>query len=162
MWRIPLQPHIINNNTDILLLNVPIGTESLNTTYTVTNSACILQHIKTCCDDCPDTYEAINNVYELPRTDPTIRYLHGAAGFPTKATWLKAIHKGNYQLWTLVNSKNFNKILLESEETQKGHMRDKSQGECSTKEKATTKEAAATQKPKNQINTGGVSEPDLI
>ena len=26
MWRIPLQPHISNNNTDTLLLNRPTGT----------------------------------------------------------------------------------------------------------------------------------------
>ena len=108
MWRIPLQPHIINNNTDTLLLNGPTVTESLNTTYTVPNSSHILQHIKTCCDYRPAPDEAINNVYELPSTYPTIRYLHGAAVFPTKATWLKAIRKGNYQSWPLVNSKNVN------------------------------------------------------
>ena len=42
MWSIPLQTHISNNNTDILLLNGPTVTESLNTTYTVINSAHIL------------------------------------------------------------------------------------------------------------------------
>ena len=103
MWRIPLQPHISNNNTDTLLLNGPTGTESLNATYTVPRSARILQHIKTNCDNRPDLDEAINNVYELPSTEPTIRYLHGAAGLPTKSTWLKAIHKGNYQSWPLMN-----------------------------------------------------------
>ena len=133
MWRIPLQPHISNNNTDTLLLNGPTGTESLNTTYTVPNSARILQHIKTNCDDGPAPEKAINNVYELPSTEPTIRYLHDASYLPTKATWLKAIRKGNYQSWPLVNSKNFNKIFLESEDTQKGHMRGKRQGERSTK-----------------------------
>ena len=39
MWRIPLQPHISNNNTETLLLNRPTGTESPNTTYTVLKSA---------------------------------------------------------------------------------------------------------------------------
>ena len=38
MWRIPLQPHISNNNTDTLLLNGPTGTEHLNITYTITKS----------------------------------------------------------------------------------------------------------------------------
>ena len=97
MWRVPLQPHVINNNTDTLLLNGPTGIESLNTTHTAPNIARILQHIKTCCDNHPDPDEAINTVYELPSNEPTIRYLHGAAGFPTKATWLKAIRKENYQ-----------------------------------------------------------------
>ena len=41
--------------------------------------------------------------------------------------------------------KNVNKNFLESEETQKGHMRGKCHGERSTKEKVTTQEAAETQ-----------------
>ena len=62
MWRIPLQPNIINKNTDTILLDGPKGTESLNRTYTVTNIARILQHIKTNCYDLPSPDEAINNV----------------------------------------------------------------------------------------------------
>ena len=53
MWCIPLQPHISNNNTDILLLNGPTVTEPLNTTYTVTKSARILQHMQMNYDDLP-------------------------------------------------------------------------------------------------------------
>ena len=84
--------------------------------------------MQTNCDNLPAPDEARNNVYELPSTEPTIRYLHGAAGFPTKATLLKAIRKVNYQSWPLVNSKNVNKFFPESQETQKGHMRGKRQG----------------------------------
>ena len=145
MWRVLLQPHVINNNTDTLLLNGPTGTESLNTTYTVLNSARILQHIKPCCENRPASDEAINNVYELPSTDPTIRYLHGTTGFPTKVTWIKAIHKGNYQIMAPREFKNVNNFFLESEETQKGHMPGKRQGERSTKEKETTQKAEETQ-----------------
>ena len=116
--------------------------------------------MKTNCDDRPAPDEAINNVYELPSTEPTIRYLHGAAGFPTKATWLKAIHKVNYQSWPLVNSKNVNIFSPESEETQKGHMHGKRQGERSTKEKATIPEAVATQQSTKQTNSGGSSQQD--
>ncbi|KAL7488980.1 hypothetical protein ACHAW6_014747 [Cyclotella cf. meneghiniana] len=39
----------------------------------------------------PMTTEAVNNVYELPSTEKAIQYLHAAAGFQMKATWLKAI-----------------------------------------------------------------------
>ena len=39
--------------------------------------------------------EYLHNVYELPSVEPTIWYLHGTAGFPTKTSWLKAIHKGS-------------------------------------------------------------------
>ncbi len=46
-------------------------------------------------------------------------YLHGAAGFPTKTSWLKAFCKGNYLSWPLINVKNIAKYFPESEETQK-------------------------------------------
>ena len=51
-------------------------------------------------------------------------------------------------------------IFPESEETQKGHMRGKRQGERSTKEKVTTPEAAATQQSTHQTNSGGSSQQD--
>ena len=54
----------------------------------------------------PNSTEAINNVYELPSIERAVRYLHGAAGFPTKATWLSAIRKGNYLTWPLINVTN--------------------------------------------------------
>ena len=81
-------------------------------------------------------------MYELPSIEPAIRYLHGAAGFPTKATCLKAIRKGSYLSWPLVNVNNVSKYLPEYEETQKGHMRSQRQGVRSTKTKAPTREAA--------------------
>ena len=60
-------------------------------------------------------------------------YLHAAAGFPTKETCIKAIHNGNYLWWSLINVKNVNKHLPESEEIQKGHMLNQRQGVRSTK-----------------------------
>jgi hypothetical protein len=77
--------------------------------------------------------EYLHNVYELPSIEPTIRYLHGVAGFPTKTSWLKAIRKGNHLSWPLINVKNVAKYFPESEETQKGHMRGQRQGVCSTR-----------------------------
>ncbi len=35
--------------------------------------------------------EEANNVYDLPLTKETIRYLHASAGHPVKDTWTKAI-----------------------------------------------------------------------
>ena len=49
--------------------------------------------------DRPPPCEAINHTYELPSVEPAIRYLHAAAGFPTKATWLKAIRNGKFLSW---------------------------------------------------------------
>ena len=84
--------------------------------------------------------EYLHNVYELPSVEPTVRYLHGAAGFPTKASWLKAIRKGNYLSWPLINVKNVAKYFPESEETQKGHMRGQRQGVRSTRMTEPTKD----------------------
>ena len=65
----------------------------------------------------------INNVYELPSIEHAVRNLHGAAVFATKTTWLKAIRSGTFVSWPLINVKHVNKYFPESEETQKGHMR---------------------------------------
>ena len=50
--------------------------------------------------------------------------------------------------------KNVNISPPESEDTQKGHMRGKHKGKRSTKEKATTPEAAAAQQSTKQTNSG--------
>ena len=81
----------------------------------------------------PPQTDTINNVYELPSIGRALRYLHAATGFPTNATWIKAIRKGNYLSWPLINVQNVSKHFLESEETQKGHMRNQWQGVQSTK-----------------------------
>ena len=81
-----------------------------------------------------DTEEAISNIYELPSTKASIRYLHACAGFPTKATWLKAIRAGNYATWPNLTAKSVAKHFPESDETQQGHMRNIKQGLRSTKQ----------------------------
>ena len=70
--------------------------ESFNAMYALLSSKNMKSHIAACCNDRPAMAEAINKVYKLPSIELSIRYLHGAAGFPTKATWLKAIRKRNY------------------------------------------------------------------
>jgi hypothetical protein len=53
--------------------------------------------------------EYLHNVFKLPSVEQTILHLHGAAGFPTKASWFKAICKGNHLSWPLTNVKNLAK-----------------------------------------------------
>jgi hypothetical protein len=88
--------------------------EVANTTLTHqhTNAISLLAHHR----------EYIHNVYKLPSLDPTICYLHAAASFPPKSTWLKAIWQGNYSTWPLINVKIVAKYFPELEETQMGHM----------------------------------------
>ena len=79
--------------------------------------------------------ESLNNVFDLPSTEQTIKYLHACAGFPTKRTWIKAIKKGNFVGWPLLTVENVNRYFPESDETVKGHMNHQRQGVRSTKEK---------------------------
>ncbi len=43
--------------------------------------------------------EEANNVYSLPSIPQTITYLHAAAGFPVKETWMNTIKAGNVISW---------------------------------------------------------------
>ncbi len=63
------------------------------------------------------------NVYSLPSMPQTIRYLHAAAGFPPKDTWIKATKNGNYATWPGITNKAVNRHFPELVETQKGHMK---------------------------------------
>jgi hypothetical protein len=122
LWRGPLVPFIANLNMDTLILDHPSGQDSLNSMYTIKTNQLTREHkvLQMCKNHCQ---EYLHNVYKLPSNEPTIQYLHGVAGFPAKASWLKAIRKGKYLSWPLINVKNVAKYFLESEETQKGHIR---------------------------------------
>ena len=43
--------------------------------------------------DRPNPGEAILHIFELPSTENTIKYMHAAAGFPVKETWIRAVEK---------------------------------------------------------------------
>jgi hypothetical protein len=79
--------------------------------------------------------ESAASVYSLPSIRHTIRYLHAAAGFPTKDTWLKAIENGHYKTWPGLTVAAVKKHFPESVETQKGHMKKQRQNVRSTKQK---------------------------
>ena len=109
-----------------LLLNVNTGRESINSLYTVLTSALTIDHIEPFNTD-HASGETINNIYKLPSLARAVRYLHAAARFPTKAMWIKSIGYGNYLTCPLITVKNVNRHFPESEETQKGHMRNQRQ-----------------------------------
>jgi hypothetical protein len=77
--------------------------------------------------------EIAASVYSLPSIPQTIRYLHAAAGFPTKDSWIKAINNGNYATWPGITAEVVSKHFPESVETQKGHMKKQRQNVRSTK-----------------------------
>ena len=133
LWRVPLHPCVTNLNTHTLLLDGTTGTESLNSIYSVPLRTKMLSHPEVFNQIRPSAVKSINNVYEIPSIEPADEYLHGTAGFPTKATWIRSIQKGNYLTWTLINVKNVNKCFPESEETQIVHMQNQRQGVWYTK-----------------------------
>jgi hypothetical protein len=73
------------------------------------------------------------NIYKLPSTKEVVRFQHAALGFPTKAMLLTAIRHKNLVTFPGMTSKNINKFFPESDETQKGHMKQTKQGVRSTK-----------------------------
>ena len=79
--------------------------------------------------------EVAGSVYELPSTKAVIRYLHSSLGFPTKSTLLNAIKHGNLTSFPRLTTSAVAKYFPESDETQKGHMRQTRQGVRSMKEK---------------------------
>jgi hypothetical protein len=81
----------------------------------------------------PTNEDAAMSVYELPSTKEVVRFLHAALGFPTKATLLTAIRNGNLVTFPALNVSNVSKHFPESDETQKGHMKQSKQGVGSTK-----------------------------
>ena len=67
--------------------------------------------------------EVAGSVYDLPSTEAIIRYLHASLGFPTKNTLLRAIKHGSLSSFPGLTASAVTKYFPESDETQKGHMR---------------------------------------
>ncbi len=82
---------------------------------------------------CLDVAESAMSVYELPSTKEVVRFLHAALGHPTQATLLTAAQHGNLVTFPGLTPKNISRHFPESDETQKGHMKQTKQGVRSTK-----------------------------
>ncbi len=65
--------------------------------------------------------EWANNIYNLPLICQTVNYLHAAAGFPVKDTWIKAIKAGKFNTWPTITPSMVQQHFPESDKTQKGH-----------------------------------------
>jgi hypothetical protein len=71
----------------------------------------------------PLAEEKALNVYELPSTKEVIRFGHAALGFPMKPSLLDAICHKNLVTFPGMTVDNVNKFFPESDEMQKGHMK---------------------------------------
>jgi hypothetical protein len=74
--------------------------------------------------------EQANNAYDLLSISQTVKYHHAAAGFPVADTWINAIKAGNYNTWPTITPSTVQRHFPESDETQKGHVREYNQQGC--------------------------------
>jgi predicted aspartyl protease len=100
LWRIPLVPQWTNNNTETALLSQKA-------------TDIMVERRKEW------KFDLVNSVYELPNTEQVVAWYHAAAGYPTKATWLKAIEAGFYATWPMLTAKAVRKHFPEHDETHK-------------------------------------------
>jgi hypothetical protein len=80
-----------------------------------------------------DVAENAMGLYELPSTKEVVRFLHAALGNPTQATLLTAAQHGDLVEFPDLTPQNISRHFPESDETQKGHMKQAKQGVRSTK-----------------------------
>ncbi len=95
-----------------------------------------------------DKTEQANNVYSLSLTAQAIRYLHAAAGYPVKDTWIAAINMGNYVTLPGLIAKAIRCHFPESDETHKGHTKIQHQNVRSPKIKIETNTTSPLTKEK--------------
>ena len=81
--------------------------------------------------------------YDLSSVEALVRYLHVAAGFPFKSTWLAATKAGNFDIWPGLTYSNASKYYPESSETIKSHMVQTHKGSHSNKSKSSSPTAQA-------------------
>ncbi len=84
-------------------------------------------------DDTPispglDVAETAMSVYELPSTKEVVRFLHATLGHPVMATLLTVAQHGNLVTFPGMTPQNISRHFPESDETQKGHMKQTKQG----------------------------------
>ena len=60
--------------------------------------------------------------YDLPNTPALIAYLHAAAGYPVRSTWLNAIKRGHYRSWPGLTYTLASHYCPDADETHQGHM----------------------------------------
>ena len=63
--------------------------------------------------------------------------MYAASGFPVMSTWVRAIKRGNFEMWPGLTYSNASKYFALAFETAKVHMVQSSEGVQSTKKKTT-------------------------
>jgi hypothetical protein len=108
------------------------------------------------------TSQQLNNVYDLPSTETAIRFMHAAAGFPVKATWVAAIKNGQFATWPNLPAELAEKYFPESTATQKGHRKKQRQNVRSTKVKVQTSNPEQEQRNQKTVHIKIFNAHDTI
>ncbi len=105
--------------------NTGLWKMELNLNYEVLGMACPAQFIAGA--------DKANAIFDLPNNRQTLQYLHALAGFPVKETFLAVVWAGNYATWPGLMTTLIAKHFLDSDKTQKGHMKGQRKGVGLTK-----------------------------
>ena len=86
-------------------------------------------------DNCNNTGGAMpfpkfiaNNIYKCKNTTQLKELYHATLGYPSVSTCCKAIKTGYFQGWTGLTSNHVHQFIKVCNETEKGHMKQQSQG----------------------------------
>ena len=96
------------------------------------------------------------SAYDLPSVKALVLFFHASAGYPVKATWLKAIKTGFYRSWPGLTYSNASKYCPAAVPTTKGHMTQVRQGVRSTKQKTTVHK----KQEQEEMEPEGTEPPD--
>ncbi len=81
----------------------------------------------------PSSSLQATSAYDLPSVSSFVRLHHASAGNPVSSTWFSAIKAGNYKTFPGLTLCNAMKHCPSSDATIKGHLKQKCQGNLSTK-----------------------------
>ena len=85
--------------------------------------------------------------YTLRAIPDLVTYYHAAAGYPVKATWIRAIKRGHYIGWPGLTAERVLKHLRPKMETTMGHMHKVKQGVQTTQ----TRHQDTSEPPKQEV-----------
>ena len=103
-------------NEDDIIMTVPFDHNTLTWQINQAKTIPVPEHVA-------------NNVHRIRSKEVLVDFLHRAAGYPTKKTWLQAIRWGFYATWPGLTYELVSKFLPDdTEETAAGHLHRNRQG----------------------------------
>ena len=103
--------------------------------------------------NCPGPTDAVHSVYELKTQPKLVCYLHAAAEFPTRPTWIRAIKNKCFSSWPGLTVDAVRHYFPNSDKSHKGH------GRRTTSSLHSTQQTAEPAPPNYKDNTVDCTPP---